>query len=115
RLKNDYENSKEQLNNVEIEVNKLKSNIEQLRSKKLELKSKSKNEEKLATEINKLLNIYVNFKLIHYKHDQYGYYRIQCKYTDEIRDVKQLSMGEKNIIAFLYFLKKLEEINEQGL
>lgn len=115
RLKNDYHNSKEQFNIVEREVNKLKSEIERLKEKKLELKSQSKNEEKLAAEINKLLGVYVNFKLIHYKHDQYGYYRIQCKYTDEIRDVKQLSMGEKNIIAFLYFLKKLEEVNEQEL
>lgn len=115
RLKNNYYKSKEQFNNIEIEVNKLKSDIEQLKEKKLELKSQSKNEEKLAAEINKLLDVYVNFKLIHYKHDQYGYYRIQCKYTDEVRDVKQLSMGEKNIIAFLYFLKKLEEINEQKL
>lgn len=115
KLKKDYENSKEQFNNVEIEVDKLKSCVNQLKSEKIELKSKSKNEEKLAAEINKLLGVYVNFKLIHYKHDQNGYYRIQCKYTDEIRDVKQLSMGEKNIIAFLYFLKKLEEVNEQGL
>lgn len=115
RLKNDYHNSNEQFNIVEREVNKLKSEIERLKEKKLDLKSQSKNEEKLAAEINKLLGVYVNFKLIHYKHDQYGYYRIQCKYTDEIRDVKQLSMGEKNIIAFLYFLKKLEEVNEQEL
>lgn len=114
-LKEYYENSQEQFFRVENEVKKLKKSIKQLQEKKLELKAKSKNEEKLAAEINKLLDVYVNFKLIHYKHDQYGYYRIQCKYTDEVRDVKQLSMGEKNIIAFLYFLKKLEEINAQEL
>lgn len=112
-LKEYYENSQEQFCSVENEVKKLKTSIEQLQDKKLELKAKSKNEEKLAAEINKLLGIYVNFKLIHYKHDQEGFYRIQSKYTDEIRDIKQLSMGEKNIIAFLYFLKKLEEVNEK--
>lgn len=112
-LKEYYENSQEQYFRVENEVKKLKISIEQLQNKKLELKAKSKNEEKLATEVNKLLGIYVNFKLIHYKHDQEGFYRIQSKYTNEIRDIKQLSMGEKNIIAFLYFLKKLEEVNEK--
>ena len=112
-LKEYYENSQEQFFRVENEAKKLKKSIEQLQDKKLELKAKSKNEEKLATEINKLLGIYVNFKLIHYKHDQEGFYRIQSKYTSEIRDIKQLSMGEKNIIAFLYFLKKLEEVNEK--
>lgn len=112
-LKECYEKSQEQFLSVENEVKKLKTSIERLQDKKLELKAKSKNEEKLATEINKLLGIYVNFKIIHYKHDQEGFYRIQSKYTNEIRDIKQLSMGEKNIIAFLYFLKKLEEVNEK--
>lgn len=112
-LKEYYENSQEQFCRVENEVKKLETSIEQLQDKKLDLKAKSKNEEKLATEINKLLGIYVNFKLIHYKHDQEGFYRIQSKYTNEIRDIKQLSMGEKNIIAFLYFLKKLEEVDEK--
>lgn len=112
-LKQNYENSQEQFCRVENKVKKIKTSIEQLQDKKLELKAKSKNEEKLATEINKLLGIYVNFKLIYYKHDQEGFYRIQSKYTNEIRDIKQLSMGEKNIIAFLYFLKKLEEVNEK--
>lgn len=114
-LKKAYDSLQEKFDSIESEVDKLNTDIKRLKDKKLELKSKSRNEEKLAAEINNLLGVYVNFKLIHYKHDQYGYYRIQCKYTDEIRDVKQLSMGEKNIIAFLYFLKKLEEVNEQEL
>lgn len=114
-LKMDYENSKENFDKVVSEIDRLSSDIEILKEKKSELKSKSKNEEKLATEINKLLDSYVNFKLVHYKHDQEGFYRVESKYTNEVRDVKQLSMGEKNIIAFLYFLKKLEEVSDEEL
>ncbi|WP_099950953.1 AAA family ATPase [Ezakiella peruensis] len=112
-LESVYNTSKQHFENKEEEVNKIKLRIESLEDKKLELKLQSKNEEKLASEINKLLGVYVNFKLVHYEQDQVGYYKIQSKYTNEIRDVKQLSKGEKNIIAFLYFLKKLEEVNEQ--
>lgn len=107
-----YQNSKSDYDLIESEVNELKRKIDSLNEKKHELKSKSKNEEKLATEINKLLGVYVNFNLIYFKHEEIGYYKIQSRSTREIRDVKQLSMGEKNIIAFLYFLKKLEEVTD---
>ncbi|WP_215492105.1 AAA family ATPase [Fenollaria sporofastidiosus] len=101
-----------------VEFNKVKKEIENLNTEKsnldkeiLELKASSKNEEKLATEINKRLAIYVNFNLLHCKDGQNGCYRVKDKQTGKVRDVKQLSTGEKNIIAFLYFLEKLEELN----
>lgn len=42
--------------------------------------------------------------------DEKGFYQIKCKRTGDIRNVDELSTGEKNIIAFLYFLEKLKEV-----
>lgn len=106
-----YKVSKEEFNKVKKEIDNLNTEKTNLNQEILELKASSKNEEKLATEINKLLGIYVNFNLFHCKDGQNGCYRIQNKHTGEIRDVKQLSTGEKNIIGFLYFLEKLEELD----
>lgn len=106
-----YKVSKEEFDKVKKEIENLNTEKTNLNQEILELKASSKNEEKLATEINKLLGIYVNFNLFHCKDGQNGCYRIQNKHTGEIRDVKQLSTGEKNIIAFLYFLEKLEELD----
>ncbi len=41
-----------------------------------------------------------------------GFYQVKCSRTSTLRDVTQLSTGEKNVIAFLYFIEKLNEINE---
>ena len=39
-------------------------------------------------------------------------YKIRDVHTVKIRNVTELSTGEKNIIAFLYFIGKLHEFNE---
>lgn len=111
RLEFDFEASKRDFDAAKQEIENLNTEKTNLNQEILELKASSKNEEKLATEINKLLGIYVNFNLFHCKDGQNGCYRIQNKHTGESRDVKQLSTGEKNIIAFLYFLEKLEELD----
>lgn len=74
----------------------------------------TKSEKKLATDINKKLNIYVPFQIEHLETDaksHKGYYRIRNKETSkqEYRDIDTLSKGEKNIIGFLYFIEKLSE------
>ncbi|MDO5028723.1 MAG: AAA family ATPase [Bacillota bacterium] len=113
KRKNLYDELKLKYDSVEDEIKKLQEKIDLLNVEKLELKVKSKNEEKLATEVNKLLGLYVNFNLVYFKHEQFGYYRVESKINKEIRDVKHLSKGEKNIIAFLYFIKKLEEVADE--
>lgn len=111
RLEVDFEASKRDFDAAKQEIEKLNAEKLNLNQEILELKASSKNEEKLATEINKRLAIYVNFNLLHCKDGQNGCYRVKDKQTGKVRDVKQLSTGEKNIIAFLYFLEKLEELN----
>ena len=76
-----------------------------------ELVRSTKNEKILADEINRKLKLYVNFELVHMQDkDEKGFYQIKCKRTGDIRNVDELSTGEKNIIAFLYFLEKLKEV-----
>lgn len=45
--------------------------------------------------------------------DSNGIYKVKDVYTGEIRDITELSTGEKNIIAFLYFIEKLGEIRKE--
>lgn len=76
----------------------------------------TKSEKILATNINKKLNLYVSFQLEHFEIDSKshkGYYRIKNKENleDEYREIGTLSEGEKNIIGFLYFIEKLNEIS----
>lgn len=55
----------------------------------------------------------VSFELVHVKDDESkGFYRVKDFINGSIRDITELSTGEKNIIAFLYFIEKLNEIKE---
>lgn len=75
------------------------------------LLEKTISEELLAENINKKLKLLSSVELIHCDDgEEKGCYRIKCLRTGEIREVTQLSTGEKNIIAFLYFIEKLDEI-----
>ncbi|GHN30298.1 AAA family ATPase [Lactobacillus delbrueckii] len=81
------------------------------------LQAQTKNERKLADHINQHLKNFVPFKIVHHSSQQAserGYYVVQDKSTGKSRDVTKLSSGEKNIIAFLYFIEKLDEIDEKN-
>lgn len=90
------------------EILNIDQNISKVREKISKEIEKTKSEKKLATNINKKLEIYVNFQLEHIEPTvgmHQGYYRIKSKSdnNDEYRDIETLSEGEKNIIGFLYF------------
>lgn len=92
-------------------INVRQSDIKVLEDEIKELVRSTKNEKILADEINRKLKLYVNFELVHMQDkDEKGFYQIKCKRTGDIRNVDELSTGEKNIIAFLYFLEKLKEV-----
>lgn len=106
----DYKTIKEQLDAKSDTINKKKKSILDLEKEIHELTAKTKSESKLAEDINNLLKLYVNFSLEHYaERENQGFYRVKCNKTLEYRNVTELSTGEKNIIAFLYFLGKIEE------
>ncbi len=77
------------------------------------LQNDTKNEILLAENINKKLKHMVSFELVHVEDEESkGYYRIKNSSTGCEREITELSTGEKNVIAFLYFIEKLDEIKE---
>ncbi|MBT2831083.1 AAA family ATPase [Staphylococcus coagulans] len=98
KIKTIFDNKQEELS---VEKEKLKS-----------LLSKTVDESKAAENINKLLKRLGNqsFTLINVNEDgQKGQYSIKG-YDEELRDIETLSTGEKNIVAFLWFMYNLENI-----
>lgn len=107
-LKREKEEKELVYSQKEIEKKELEQNLAEYRSQVDKLKPKA---EKQAIErINKKLRLKVSWELDHVGNENLGYYRI--KEGDQYRSVKQLSTGEKNVIAFLYFIERLEEVKE---
>ena len=76
------------------------------------LKEQTQNSEILAKRINDKLRNMVSFELVPIEGEGNIYYSVKSTKTDEIRDISKLSTGEHNIIAFLYFIERLNEIRE---
>lgn len=77
------------------------------------LKSSTQNEEIMAEHINEKLKHMVSFELIHEGQEGHGYYKVKSTLTNKVRDITDISTGEKNIIAFLYFVEKLNEVTDR--
>lgn len=91
----------------------LNDNMANILAEITDLQNQTKNESILADKINKKLLHMVSFKLEHFEDSESkGFYKVKDGNTNAIRDITELSTGEKNIIAFLYFLEKLDEIKE---
>ncbi|CAM4234292.1 hypothetical protein AT575_00285 [Streptococcus penaeicida] len=102
------------------EILKIDDRIAQIQERISKEVEKTKSEKRLATNINKKLELYVDFQLEHFdiKDEAHqGYYRIKNLFDngERYRDIETLSEGEKNIIGFLYFLEKLEEQTDNQL
>ncbi|UXR50037.1 AAA family ATPase [Staphylococcus simulans] len=120
--KSEYHNMKQELEKVKEQEIEIQNYFDEQHNKLLiekntlkELISQTVDESKAADNINKLLTRLGNqsFKLINVKDDeQKGQYNIKG-YNDEFRDIETLSTGEKNIVAFLWFISKLEETDIQ--
>ena len=107
-LKSEKEKKELVYSQKEDKKKELEQNLAEYRSQVDKLKPKA---EKQAIErINKKLRLKVSWELDHVDDDNLGYYRI--KEGERYRSVKQLSTGEKNVIAFLYFIERLEEVKE---
>ena len=89
----------------EIEKNKKQEKID-------EQLLKTKNTEILAKNINKKLEKYTNFTLERKDEQGREFYEIKEKIEDEekTRSVEKLSTGEKNIVALLYFIESLNDL-----
>lgn len=109
---NNYEKDKKDksytLEQKEDERNSLEQVLVEYRNQIDTLKPKA--EKKAIERINTKLRLRVSWELDHVDDENLGYYRI--KEGDQYRSVKHLSTGEKNVIAFLYFIERLEEVKK---
>ncbi|WLR79639.1 AAA family ATPase [Limosilactobacillus reuteri] len=106
KLENKFEQEKDNLDNVQQE-----RNAEYYALKKL--LEQTKDETIAANNINKLLSKLgdQSFSLVKVG-DQNGQYQIRNTANGKIRDVMTLSTGEKNIVAFLWFLNDLSNTDK---
>lgn len=94
----------------------LRECIDNIQAEIIDLQNQTQNETILADNINKKLLHMVSFKLEHFEDaESKGFYKVKNYSTGEVRDITELSTGEKNIIAFLYFLEKLDEVKETSV
>lgn len=108
-LKKNQDNLQKEFSIQEQHVKNYKKEIFELQSEIERLKPKA---EKQAIEhINKKLKSSVSWQLDFAENEQSGYYNVIQNGSH--RSVKMLSTGEKNIIAFLYFIEKLEEVKNE--
>lgn len=110
------------LDDKEKEIKLVKDTIEGYEKKQKEKQeeidkqlSKTKNTGILAKNINKKLENYTNFTLERKDDQGREFYEIKEKIEDEekTRPVEELSTGEKNIVALLYFIESLND-SENG-
>ena len=110
------------LDDKEKEIKLVKDTIEGYEKKQKEKQeeidkqlSKTKNTGILAKNINKKLKNYTNFTLERKDDQGREFYEIKEKIEDEekTRPVEELSTGEKNIVALLYFIESLND-SENG-
>ena len=113
KLEEERSKYKTEIKNKEKEIIKLNNEINNLNLEINKLEAQTKNEKKLVENINKKIKHYTSFELVHKEDTEgEGFYSVKCLRTNEDRDITQISTGEKNIIALLYFIEKLNEINE---
>ncbi|POY44663.1 hypothetical protein C3007_04980 [Avibacterium gallinarum] len=104
KVKQDFEKEKDK-------IRKLQENIEVFKKKIAALQASTRNEKILVRKVNKKLASHASFELV-YQEDG-NEYKIKCLLTNQERNVDELSTGEKNILAFLYFIEKLAEADNK--
>ena len=107
------ESLEEEIKEIKYEANIIKDNIIQNEAKIIELVRETQSTEKLVNNINAKLEGLTNFKLVLQKDDAEKLEYYEIKNTEgEVRRIEELSTGEKNLIAFLYFLESLQSIED---
>lgn len=96
------------------EITEQNKKIQEMDQKKQKLLEQTKDERLLATQISDKLAFsgHYDIRLVYSEEGNKGIYTVQSS-SGKVRSIHQLSTGEKNIIAFLYFLGKLKQDNEQ--
>jgi len=104
-------NFKKDMEGEMVKIGYKKEEIKRIRESISALLKQTKNTKKLAENITGKLKTSVTFELVRKEEGDQEFYEVKGV-NGEIRSIKELSTGEKNIIAFLYFIEKLNEVNE---
>lgn len=109
-IENQYKEESEKVENIKRSIKVFEGEIKKLVAKK-------KSVQKAVENINiKLKSSSSSFELFYdNKQEQEGFYKIKCLRTSRYKSIKELSTGEKNIIAFLYFIEELNDIEKEKL
>ena len=102
--------ARELINEKENEIKEKKEEEKVYKKNITDLQEKTRSTRKLVENINKKLKKIVSFSLVYKEENGQEYYEIK-DLDNEVRDIKKMSTGEKNIVAFLYFIEKLNELN----
>ena len=102
-----------EIREVKNKINELNKDIDNKKKEKESLLAGTKNTEILANNINEKIKGTVNFRLCRNKEEgEQEFYEIKEKIDgreETTRPITKLSDGEKNIIAFLYFIESLKD------
>lgn len=101
------------INAIKRDIIKIEGDVSNIDNEISKLISQTQSTERLVININEKLKDITNFSLVLQCNDDIEYYEVINRNGD-IRPIDQLSTGEKNLIAFLYFIETLEtEENRQ--
>lgn len=101
------------INTIKSNISKLEGDVSNIDNEISKLISQTQSTERLVININEKLKDITNFSLVLQCNDDIEYYEVMNR-NGVIRAIDQLSTGEKNLIAFLYFIESLEtEENRQ--
>ena len=101
-----------EIREVKNKKDELNKDIDNKKKEKESLLADTKNTEILANNINNKIKSTVNFSLYRKEENGQEFYEIKEKIDgreETTRPITKLSDGEKNIIAFLYFIESLNE------
>jgi len=101
-----------EIREIKNKIDELNKDIDNKKKEKESLLADTKNTEILANNINNKIKSTVNFSLYRKEENGQEFYEIKEKIDgreETTRPITKLSDGEKNIIAFLYFIESLNE------
>ena len=103
-FKRDYDNFVEKIRKLTEEKQKINKEIEELENEESEFEQALRDHGIGATEFNKLLKSFLGREEIHFKAVEGGYSIMRHN-----RTAKNLSEGERNAVALIFFLTSLKE------
>lgn len=114
KLMNKEEMARKELDKHTATQDQANDEVGELKQQISKLRGDIKDENKAADHINVVLNSLGvdNFTLVRVERQDVGFYQVKNSHDGSLRNITELSTGEKNFIAFLYFIHTLNAPRE---